>query len=355
MSGAFGGRHSRRASDFPSPQSAPARQAYQDSVPASPPQGQLNSGFWNTTGGSPPPNASRVWPTAAPSPVIQVGPPVVKNPYNRKLTCTAENVILCLLDATGSMGSWRKEIWARVETLLVEAQQYLGQNLQIVFGVFGDLKCGDCIEVCDPAGDQPTLDKHLVALNLDMRGGGDGEESPEQMMYYLLQQVDTTACRNVFAFIITDEAAAKVLDPTLTQQHLGLSAEALATKEVWRRLLLKMEAYLVLRTTNCYDPGPIRRFWEDTTPERILPLDDGRRVVDVMLGQVAQKTGQLQKFSQNFSQRNVGSIHASQNLNTVMTSLSFTGSGLKQPPVVQPRPSRLLASVAKPGNDGDDD
>lgn len=345
MSGAFGGHSGRKAKDFGTQTQTPSNQgfsqaqgAYSNPPPAASAAG-LHASFWNTGSAA----QSRVLPTAP------VGPPVVKDPRNRKLSITAANAILVLLDATGSMGSWRAEIWARVATLLTEAQQYLGNDLQIVFGVFGDLKCGDRLEICDPAGDQPTLDRHLVALDLNMGGGGDEEESPEMMMYYLLEQVDVTTCRNVFAFFVTDEKAAPSIDTRLAQNHLGFSlAESLSTSETFRRLLLKMDAYIILKRTDViqYNPQRIRDFWDKTTPERILPLDDGRRVVDVILAAVATKTGQMPKFSQNFAQRNAGNTHAAQNFQTVTHSVSFIGSAQPaSPPPSMGQPSRLLASV----------
>lgn len=350
MSGAFGwgGGDRRKATDFntPDPGFSKAHSAYNRPAPlpsAAQPSGQasrgLGSNFWADS-------------QAAPAPMA-VGPAIVVDPKNRKIVCTAENVIFVLLDGTGSMGTWRSEIWARVRLLFEEAKALLGDNLQIVFGTFGDVKCGDQVEIADP-GAGPALDAHLAALNIDFSGGGDEEESPELLAFYLLEQVDVTACKHVYTYFITDEKAAPTVNATYAQQHLGVQPrERLTTKDAFRRLLLKMETYVVLRRTDQsnYDPDRIRAFWTDILPERILPLDDGRRVVDVMLACVAKTTGQMQSFQQSFMVRNQGSQYAAVNFQTVQKSVAMVGGSQMAAPS-QHKPSRLLGSLAsKPDDD----
>ncbi len=267
---------------------------------------------------------------------------MVVNPKNRKLTCTAENVLVVCLDGTGSMGTWRSEIWARVRLLFEEAKALLGDNLQIVFATFGDVKCGDDIQVADP-GAGPILDTYLAALSIDYRGGGDEAESPEILAYYLLEQVDVSQCKHVYAFFITDERAAYQVNPVHANDWLGIRPEwSLSTSKLFQQLCLKMDTYVVLRRATCdgYDPDRIRDFWDEMLPTRVLPLDDGRRVVDVMLACVAKTTGQMSAFQQSFMSRNQGSRYAAENFQTVNQSVALVGGNQANPPSAH-KPSKL--------------
>lgn len=353
MSGAFGwgGNDSRRARDYDDDRGfTRARDAYQAPLPPSPPppatpatqapqsRGQ-GSQFWRTPPSQP-----------APAPVPTSAPwwtpkssGVVVNPKNRKLVCTAENVLVVCLDGTGSLGTWRSEIWARVRLLFEEAKALLGADLQIVFATFGDVKCSDEIQVADP-GAGPILDTYLSALSIDYRGGGDEAESPEILAYYLLEQVDVSACKHVYAYFITDEKAAYEVDPDYAEEYLGIRPTAsIPTHKLFQRLCLKMDTYLILKKTDMrdYSPERIRAFWDEMLPGRVLPLDDGRRVVDVMLACVAKTTGQMGAFQQSFMARNQGSQYAAENFQTVNQSVALVG-GSKALQSSAHRPSRLM-------------
>ena len=270
------------------------------------------------------------------------------DPKGRTLKSTADNVLIVLLDGTGSMGSWRSEIWARVKVLYDEAKALLGDNLQILFGTFGDLKFRDRFEIANFAAG-PDLDDCLSALSIDFGGGGDEEESPEIPAYYLLKNVDVSTAKNVYAYFITDEKAAERLDRGLVLRTLGLELdpELGHTADVFRALLRKMEVFLVLRRTvnYGYDPERIRKFWERTiTKERILPLDDGRRIVDTMLAAVAKTTNQMDSFQASYMVRNKGSQYADENWGTVQKSVALVGSGAPTPPP-SAKKSRLLDAL----------
>lgn len=343
MSGAFGwgGKDRRRARDIASDGFKSAKGAYNSPPPRKP--------ATPTGGGVPAP--SRDLGQFAQPVQAQAGPKMNVNPKDRKLVCTAANVLLVFLDGTGSMGGWRSEIWARVKVLYDEARALLGDDLQILFGTFGDIKYGDRIEVAD-FGSGPELDNHLTSLNIRFGGGGDEEESPEMVAYYLLENVDVSKAKHAYAFFITDEKAAPTISDRLSREHLGIPAnpELAKTADVFRSLLLKMEAFIVLRKTRMsgYNPDRIRQFWVDTIgEERVVPLDDGRRVVDTCLAVVAKTTGQMADFTDSFQQRNKGSRYMDANLNTVQGSILMVPDGQPKPPDIQDRPSRLLDALKK--------
>lgn len=364
MSGAFGwgGSDRRKADDLDRDRNrggfSRAQNAYQH--PATPPQpapqpasNQGASRAWGSNFGQSAQQPPAPTPQASVHRVhVPLAAPIVVDPMNRKITCTAKNVLIVCLDGTGSLGKGRAEIWARVQVLFDEGKQLLGDDLQIVFATFGDVKCrGDEVQIADP-GAGPILDDHLAALRINYRGGGDEEESPEILGFYLLEQVDVSQCEHVYCYFITDEKAALTVDPFQTRRLLGVEPQGqLTTQDLFRKLVLKMETFIVLRRTDTqgYDPDRIQTFWEKILPERILPLDDLRRVVDVMLACVAKTTGQMDAFQQSFMARNQGSRYAAENFQTINQSVAMVGGRKVAAPSAH-RPSRLMGSF-----DDDDD
>jgi len=349
MSGAYGhsGRDRRKASDLGAPDRfKSARGAYPTSSapPRQPPPPRQPAAR---------PPQSRVVPSAIQQAVAPTPPaPRIEVSPQRALKTTAKNVVVCFLDGTASLGAWRAEIWARVEVLHTQAKALLGDDLEIIFGTFGDLKWGDTFQVGDPGRDNDTLDPVLETLDLNMRGGNDGVESLEIPAYYLLKRVDVSSAQNVYAFFITDEGCARQVASHIVGRDLGISCtEPTATQEVFKALTTKLEPFIVLRATNCYpnyqnpnvNPDSIRDFWTEMVGrKRILDLDDGRRIVDTMLAAIATKTGQTDAFKADFSRRNKGSRYAGENLRTVMTSVAFVKDGDPQPPPPAPAGSSLL-------------
>lgn len=245
----------------------------------------------------------------------------------KKLVSKAANVIIAVLDVTGSMGSWRTDIFKHLVTLYKESQGYLGDDVEILFCVYGDVKYGDRLEVAE-FGSGPELDDHLEALYMNAGGGGDEQESPEMLAYYLLQNVDVSSAKHVYTFFVTDEAGASTISEGHARSHLDLSvnAELSDTRTVFRSLLRKMEVFTILRKTDMggYDPARIRQWWVDCLgEERIMPLDRGNLVVESMLACVAKTTGQLGQFTQDFQTRRGATKFGDVNQDLVMKSVAM--------------------------------
>jgi hypothetical protein len=235
------------------------------------------------------------------------------------------------MDTTGSMGSWRDEIFRRCALMAKEAKEFLGDDLAILFIGFGDAKFGDVVEVA-PFGNGPELDDYLEAMEHRTGGGGDEEESPELAAYFVHRRVEMPKAKHAYFWVVTDEKAAPNVSERLARTVLGLTdGETPTTKVLFQMLLRKMEPFIVLRRTDIgsYDPDAIRQFWVDVVgEERVVPLDDGRRVVDAMLGVVAKTTGQLDKFTKALLQRQGGTKYGNVNIQTVQASIAMVpGAG----------------------------
>ena len=270
----------------------------------------------------------------------------------KDLVADADNVLIVSMDMTGSMGEWRDEIYRRMPLLFKEAQALLGQSLAVLFIAFGDVKFGDRIWVTK-FGAGPELDGFLDSLPRNANGGGDEEESPELVALYVLQRVDVSRARNVYFWTITDESPAATIESTYARQHAGVRVgpELSTTKSVFDALARKLRPFVVLKRTDSfgYDPDRIRANWERTVgPERVLPLDDGRRVVDVMLAVVAKTTGQTAAFTAALQARQGGTKFGAVNIDVVQRSVALVPDGAAPLQLPAARSKCLLPDGAAP-------
>lgn len=293
----------------------------------------------------PVPVASSAWPkrviTSA-APVIIKGYPETKH----ALKSTAANVMIIVLDVTISMSRWLDEIFKRLPTLYIEACQYLGtDDLEILFIAHGDVRTDNFPIQVAKFGREAELDQIIASFYRKCGGGGQGDESQELVAYYLSKQVDTSTAQNVYTYFITDEAACDTVDSDAVKEHLELpfDYELTQTKDIFSILQRRGKVFTVLCETNNpdYDAALIRRRWESNVgKDNIIPLNDSRRVVDVILGSVAKLTGQLAQFTQNLTMRQQGSQYAAQNIETVQKSIALIGNSL--PVVPQGKSKRPL-------------
>lgn len=293
--------------------------------------------------------------TIAPQPVIQATPvpsawpkrniataiPAIIKGYpeaKHSLKSTASNVIIIVQDVTVSVSAWLLDIFSRMPTLYIEACQYLGtDDLEILFIAHGDVRTDNFPVQVSRFGRGAELDPIIASFYTRCGGGGQGDESQEIVAYYLLKQVDTTSAQNVYTYFITDEAACDTVDSRYVKEHLGLPMdyELVQTKDVFSGLQRRGKVFTVLCETknSQYDVASIKKNWEDNVgKDNIIPLNDSRRVVDVILGSLAKLTGQLSQFTQNLVTRQQGSQYAAQNVATVQNSIALIGNSLPTVP-----------------------
>ncbi|MBI4433958.1 hypothetical protein HY632_04225 [Candidatus Uhrbacteria bacterium] len=337
MSGAFGwirndidhGTKHRQDSGF-----ASAFRAYQ--APAPPPP---------SAAPAPPVPAPSVHPPAAI--VRQLSPPTAVH----TLQSTAENVIIVVLDQTGSMGDWRDEIRKRCATFFLDAVKYLGtDHCEMLFIAHGDARTDAHAVQVAQFGRGPELDEHLASF-VRCGGGGQGTESQELVAYYLVQRVDTSTAQNVYCFFLTDEAGCDAVSSTHAQQWLGIDGapQLRSASAVFARLAQRMHVFCVFCGTGNYDPAEIRAWWERMLHrEHVLPLDDARRCVDVMLGTLATLAGQRDQFTADLRSRQLGTRHGAQNVAAVQQSIALVGGSLHAPPQLpKGKTPALLASCLR--------
>ncbi len=294
--------------------------------------------------------------TAQPVKIVNIGqvtptPPVIPRsittPINNnypeakhKLVSTAANVVIIVMDVTGSMQDWPVEIFKRLPTLYIEACDYISSDdLEILFCAHGDAAKRDLhpIQVAR-FGKGQELDDILSSFYMKCAGGGNGKESHELMAYYLLKQVDTSSAQNVYTFFITDEPPFETIDKSLAFQHLGLQLESAysETAIVFNALKTKMQLFGILCESGSYQSDPIIKQWKKYLgQENVIHLDDHRRVVDVLLGVMAKLNDQSELFTSNLTKRQKGTKYADVNVQTVQKSIALINSNVKLNEVIK--------------------
>lgn len=278
------------------------------------------------------------------SQVAPATPPIdVSN--QRDFKSTARNVIIVATDVTGSLGDWRQDIFKFLPLLYKEAQQYLGDDLEIMFLAYGDVKYGDPIQVAT-FGRGQVLDTHLTNLYRDANGGGNAAESSEVVAYFLHQRVDTSSAKNVYTFFVTDEPCQRTVSDTDVRGGLDIpmNPELRDTRTLFASLLRRMEVFVVFAETNSY-PGRMHEFettWRGIVgDERVCPMPRSNLVVETMLAVVAKTTGQIQTYSQNYASRRAGTQYGMVNKSHVDRSIALVpGAGPSVPNIAAK--SRLL-------------
>ncbi len=262
--------------------------------------------------------------------------PAILHGARHSLKSSAENVIIVSLDLTGSLNSWKDEIFKRMSTLFVEAQQYLGEDLQILFIGHGDCFT-DCKEKGYPLqvtqfGSGPELENYLQSLSVEgIWGGGNKAESSELIAYYIDSKIDLTVSKKIFTVFITDEPGRDYIDANYVERYLGLHLLCDEdTIDVFARLLVTSEVFNIFCQTSTAKANPqFKTWWENMlSPERVVFLDDSRRVVDIILGIIASVTNQNELFDELLLKKQQGTQHQEVNVATVQKSLSFLRSSI---------------------------
>jgi hypothetical protein len=275
------------------------------------------------------------------------------------LSTTAANVLIVVMDVTASNAQNVPEIFKRLPLMYEEACTYLGsRDLEMLFIAHGDARTDRHATQVAHLGRGPELDEILTSFYRNCGGGGQGSETSELVAYYLLKQLDTSSAQNVYAWFLTDEAGCREIDARLVRDELDLELdrEFKDARSVFMALQRKMHVFTILLESDSYSRYPtlkakIRPYWEWALGgrESVIPLDDTRRIVDVMLGTVAKMTGQIDAFTQALQGRQMPTHHGAQNVATVMKSIVLVGRGTPSAPHVLPAATRPLLPAPKTG------
>lgn len=216
--------------------------------------------------------------------------------------------LVVAIDTTGSMKHWPRIIFQKLPLLYAEAQRYL-PGCAISFQAINDYLADGAAACFQPApfGEGPALDQLLQDLRPIGGGGAGFTESYEvAAAWNLVRMKAPMALAKPIVVFLGDEGPSAAI-PHEVVRCLGL--EDCASTSVFRALHEAAEVFLVrkpyVRARSRID-REITRAWQQVAllrPERILELDDPRRVVDVLLGILGAVSGRQAEFRAELTSR----------------------------------------------------
>lgn len=210
------------------------------------------------------------------------------------------------IDTTGSMREWPKTFFEKLPLLYREAVKYL-PDCEISFQAINDYFADGADNTLQPApfakGSQ--LDEIIGQLFPVGGGGGQGMESYEVFAAYNSFVQAPKALIKPIAVILGDEAPFEHVPKEIaTRYELGAGGEC-TCEEAFQRLHDKCEVFLVHKAYFGDDSGVLEA-WKNRAlmpAERILTIEDPRRVVDVILGILGVMTGKAEQFRKELEDR----------------------------------------------------
>lgn len=304
-------------------------------------------------------------------------PPVDLTPRIHQIT--ALNYLGVAIDTTGSVGSWRPELFKRLALLFLGSVSLLGGSagrktssspggspvtttdgrkiLELQFIGFGDADISsDTIEVAPP-GSGPELDGYLHHMRKDCSGGGNDHESSDQALLFADRMVRLPeGVRQKLFVIVTDEPYPDVIDPEHARRWLGVTLQGPTplAKVVDSLRARGWSLWCVQKplSGDLYTQETRRKWQALLGEERVLPLEDARRVVDVILGIVAIQAGKFDVFTADLTSRHdtPDNKYGKVNVRTVLTSLSSASVmlGAAGKPLRAPQTRALLPARSDP-------
>jgi len=226
------------------------------------------------------------------------------DPRGKRIATESENPILVAVDVTGSMAHWPAEIFDRLPLLYQTLSQYR-PDVAISFAAIGDAHTDRFpLQVTD-FEQGAALDEHLAALYGEGGGGGGAKESYELFFWFVQNRVSTPRAVKPFLIIYGDEGFYDEIDPKQVQHYLGAGSERpVPSHAVLKDLNERFEVYHLRKDYSGAEDKKILAQWQDALePQRVIPLRDEERAVDMALGLIARSWGRFEDFETNMRAR----------------------------------------------------
>jgi hypothetical protein len=227
------------------------------------------------------------------------------DPRGKRLETASKNPIIVAVDVTGSMAHWPREIFDRLPLLYQTLSQYR-EDVEISFVAIGDATTDRFpLQVTDFAKGA-ALDERLAALYGEGGGGGGSKESYELFAWFLANRVHAPEAEKPFVILYGDEGFYDEVNAKQVQHYLGGGVEKnVPALPVWKDVMARFEVYHLRKSYgSTMDDLKIRRQWEAALePQRVLPLADEFRAVDLALGLIARSWDRFEDFTENMKAR----------------------------------------------------
>ncbi len=250
--------------------------------------------------------------------VAKSGPDMkLVDPKGKKISSDSENPIIIAVDTTGSMQTWPAEIFDRLPLLYQTLSKYRS-DVEISFSVIGDAVSDQWPVQVSDFGKETKLDDYLKALCPEGGGGPGIKESYELWAYFMNEHASTPKAKSPFMIIMGDEKFYDKINPAQVKHYLGDTAQELDSKDVWKALAQKFDIYLLHKKYEPYEKDIVEQWGEAIGKQKIIPVGDPTRVVDVAMGIIAKNWGYFEDFGKSLSAR-----QDTKEINKVMDSLKY--------------------------------
>jgi len=227
------------------------------------------------------------------------------DPRGKTIVSGSANPVIVAVDVTGSMAHWPAEIFDRLPLLYQTLSQYR-PDLEVSFAAIGDATSDRFpLQVAD-FGSGADLDARLGALYGEGGGGGGARESYELFAYFLAHRARTENAERPFLILYGDEGFYPEVDAKQAQHYLGGQLEGeRSSVALWRELGKRFEIYLLRKSygSKAEDRKIVAQWEEALEPQRIIPVPDEQRAVDLALGIIARSWGRFEDFQENMAAR----------------------------------------------------
>lgn len=238
------------------------------------------------------------------------------DPKGRNLYSASKNPIIVGVDGTGSMQTWPGEFYDRAALFYQTLSKYR-EDIEISFSVIGDAISDKYALQAGNFEKGPAIDDIINALYPEGAGGPGIRESYELWAYFMNTHVQTPNAISPIMLLMGDEKFYDKINPEHVKQYLGGGLqEKISSMEVWKQLSQKFDIYLLRKSYAGRDEEITSQWKEAIGEQRIIPIYDPMRAVDVAMGLIAKKWGYSSDFKKNLSAR-----QDSKGIKSVMDSL----------------------------------
>jgi hypothetical protein len=249
-------------------------------------------------------------------------------PVGKTLHSDSPTPLVFAVDVTGSMGEWPGIIFNKLPVLYNEAKLWLPE-IDISFAAIGDAYCDRYpVQICDFAKDR-DLEQHINSIFPEGGGGGQTQESYELFAYYYLKHCDIPQAQKALFVYCGDEGFYEKIRRQHVQTFFGdVVTEDIDAYHVFGQLGKKFEVYnLRVQYHDDAADATIRAQWQKAIgAQRVLRLEDPRRIVDCILGLTALMANEYEQFRERLTKRQTGE-QVEQVINTLHPLLPGASGG----------------------------
>ena len=149
-------------------------------------------------------------------------------------------------------------------------------------------------------------------------------ESYELWGHFMNQYCETPQAISPTMIIMGDEMFYPQINPSQVKEILGREVQSpLNSVAMWKELSSKFDIYLLRKSYTGHDKEITNHWAEAIGSQRVIPVEESTRAVDVALGLIAKKWGYFSDFKTNLSAR-----QDEKNIDTVMKSLKAASAAV---------------------------